>query len=338
MRTLLLAAGLATATTIATTAAQAAPLAGGPVLFRDDMTTAANWSLVRSPTGGRIPTDSAATFDYDYSADGVPEAPNSQPGDAATAGVKLEANHSGAPPINENLLRLYPVGQSFTGGYVFRFDAWLNYDAVERNEGGRVGTTERVGGGVGYAPNTNTVLGAHARATGDGDGFPDWQVWNPDPVPGPEFAAGSRQGDAPYYAMFLPGVPPPAAQNQIGQNPPQLGVAGSPGFQWITWEFRVDLDRTVSIAIEKPDGSRLPLYSFMADDRPLASPTDGPIVLEYFDFSNSVAARPDLTFGLVDNVVVTRIPEPGAASLAALALTGLIRRMGDAHPSPQKRG
>ncbi len=57
MRTLLLTAALVT-----TTAAQAAPL-GGPVLFRDDMTTPANWVLVRSPTGGRAIPDSAAIID-----------------------------------------------------------------------------------------------------------------------------------------------------------------------------------------------------------------------------------------------------------------------------------
>jgi len=54
-------------------------------LYQDQMNSGAGWG--ENATTG----DYLATFGYDYSADGIPEAPNSQIGDAATRGLKMEA-------------------------------------------------------------------------------------------------------------------------------------------------------------------------------------------------------------------------------------------------------
>jgi hypothetical protein len=79
-------------------------------------------------------------------------------------------------------------------------------------------------------------------------------------------------------------------------------VAGSPGKQWITWEFKV-IGNGVSVTIEKPNGSRLELTSY--DKTVSGVQTDGNISLFYADFFTSVGDSND--FGIVDNVIVSNI-------------------------------
>jgi hypothetical protein len=43
----------------------------------------------------------------------------------------------------------------------------------------------------------------------------------------------------------------------------------------------------------------------------------------YADFFSSVSSNPALTFGVIDNVEITLIPEPSAALLLAAGLAGL---------------
>ena len=195
----------------------------GTMLFRDEMTDAAPWGV---NVGG--PGDVAYTFDYAYNILGIPEAPNTQGGDAATRGVKLEANQNS--PGTVDFFTLYPTGQNFTGSYRLRFDAWQNFEV----DGG--GTTEFLGGGIGYDNVTADIAsGAQAMSTGEGGSSNDWRAFKSPPqffIPDADMAAGTHQGSDPYYADFLPAVP--AAQGQAGTS-----VAGSPGFQWITWDIAV---------------------------------------------------------------------------------------------------
>jgi PEP-CTERM motif len=291
-------------------------------LFRDEMINAAGWGINKGAD-----TDSAATFGYDYSADGIPEAPHSQSGDAATSGLKLEANNGDAIQAAA-LLTVYPLGQSFSGDTHLRFDAWMNYDAVEANEGTANGTTEFLGGGIGY-DNIGADWGAGAQsvASGDRGAVDDWRVFDPSFVAAADMVAGDRNGSNAYYADFLPAVPTPAAQNQIGAIPPQLSMAGSPGFQWITWDIRVTGD-IVRVAIEKLNGDQLPIATW--DRTVRGTTTDGNISILYGDVFSSITPRPDLTFGVVDNVVVT-VPEPSTALLlciGALGVAALRRRHG----------
>lgn len=280
-------------------------------LFRDELTSGAGWG-VNASSG-----DSAATFGYDYSADDIPEAPNTLGGDTATTGVKLEANiTAGALDV----FTLYPVGQSFTDNYQLRFDAWMNYDADERINGGSAATTELIGGGIGY-DDTSADIGAGAQilATGDGGSGSDWRAFADGAFLDPaEMAAGDRNGFNAYYSDFLPGVAPPAGQAQVDFPP---GIAGSPGFQWVTFEINTANGKS-AVFVEKPDGDRLLITTINNNGaRPYTS--DGNISLVYADYFSSVTSRPDLTFGLIDNVVVTQIPEPSSWLLFAMAC-GLI--------------
>jgi hypothetical protein len=290
------------------------------VLYQDQMTNAAGWGINKG-----FDTDSSATFAYDYSADGIPEAPHSQGGDTATSGVKLEANFGDFLEAG-SFFTLYPLGQTFSGKHQLRFDSWMNYDAVEKNIGGAVGTTEFLGGGLGYDDVTADVAsGAQLIVTGDGGSGSDYRAFKSPPqffVPAEDMTAGSRNGSDPYYADFLPPEAPPAVQGQA----PELGTAGSPGFQWITFEFNV-VDDQVSILIEKPSGDRLKILSYDKTDTSDGSSgvdTDGNISIFYADFFSSISPRPDLTFGIVDNVIVSEIPEPTSVLLLGIGALGLL--------------
>lgn len=244
------------------------------------MTSGTSWGVNASGS------DYAATFGYDYSANSIPEAPNSRIGDAATSGLKLEANISSG---TAQFFTLYPMGQDFTGSYQLRFDAWMNY--------GTSGTTEFLGGGIGYNnSDADLTSGVEAIATGDGGSSQDWRAFDN----GTYYPLGNGSGSP--YVDFLPSV--------------NGSVAGSPGFQWITWEFDV-VGGDVSIFIEKPDASRLELTSLSS------SATDGNISLFYADFFSSIASPTSDTFGLIDNVTVTAIPEPTTVALALLGFAGL---------------
>lgn len=280
------------------------------VLFQDQMTTASAWNVNSSSA------DYKTTFAYDYSADGIPEAPNSQVGDMATSGLKVEANLDSV--VAGEYLTAYPMGQNFTGTYQLRFDAWMNF-AID---GG--GTTEFLGGGIGYDNVTADIAsGVQAIATGEGGSSNDWRAFKSPPqffIPDADMAAGTHQGADPYYADFLPAVAPPVSQGQAAGT----SVAGSPGFQWITWQFTVS-GSTVLVDIEKPGGDTLRIVDIDCNDISDGSGgcgTDGNISLFYADFFSSVASDPDLQFGLYDNVVVTDVPEP--ASIVLMTVGGLM--------------
>ena len=282
------------------------------ILFRDEMTNAAAWGV---NVGGSA--DVAHTFDYSYGLFGIPEAPNTQVGDAASRGLKVEANQN--TPNTVDYMTLYPTGQNFTGSYRLRFDAWMNFEI------GGSGTTEFLGGGIGYDDATADIAsGAQAMATGEGGSSNDWRAFKSPPqffIPDADMAAGTHQGSDPYYADFLPAVAAPAVQGQAG-----TGVAGSPSFQWITWDFSV-VGNQVAVHIEKPDGSRLLIVEYDATDTSDGSAgvsTDGNISLFYADFFDSVSTNPALTFGMIDNVEVTQIPEPSTLALVGLGLLGLV--------------
>lgn len=310
--------GLAALTACALFCATSANAAG--VLFSDDLTTGAGWGVNAFGDGDHI-----VSFGYDYSADSVPEAPNSTSG-AATTGVRIDANVIDPPAAAG--VTIYPVGQSFTGNYQLRFDAWMNYDVDERINGGSAGTTEFMGGGIGYDDTSADIgPGAQVIATGDGGSGSDWRAFGEGAFLDPaEMVPGDRNGFNAHYSDFLPGVIPPAGQTQLDFVP---GTAGSPGFQWITFEITT-ANGIASVVIEKPGGDRLPIAHINQTGlRPYTS--DGNIGIYYADLFSSVAPLlldqfPSPTFGLVDNVVVTMVPEPASIALLVTGLCGVVSR------------
>ncbi|MEQ8211691.1 MAG: PEP-CTERM sorting domain-containing protein [Lacipirellulaceae bacterium] len=282
-------------------------------LFRDALESSVGWGV--NSTG-----DTSATFGFDYSVSNlsIPEAPNTQVGDASTTGLLAQANIV-SPAAGESFIA-YPIGESFSGSYQLRFDAWINFDADNFYNNGAAGTTEFIGGGLGYNDTDNNVgSGAQIIATGEGGSGSDWRAFADGAfLSTGEMVAGTRNGFDPYYSDFLPSVSPPAGQAQTA---PGDSIAGSPGFQWVTFEVNTANGKS-AVFIEKPGGDRLHITTINRDgSRPYTS--DGNIGLFYADFFSSVSSAPQMQFGLFDNVVVTQIPEPMTASLILVGL-GLV--------------
>ena len=277
-------------------------------LYRDEMNSGANW-------GVNATADTQVTFGYNYSLDGIPEAPNTQLGDTLFTGLKAEANLTSNA---SNFLTAYPIGQNFTGTYQLQFDAWMNY------EYGAGSTTEFLGGGVGYdGVTTDVASGAQLIVTGEGGSASDYRALKDGFfVDAAAMAGGTRQGSEPYYADFFPSVASPEDQEQAGGS-----TAGSPGFQWVTWVF-TNVNGIVSIDAVKPDNSSLRIITLDCSDTSDGSTgcsSDGNISLFYADFFTSVNAS-GLNFGLFDNVLVTDAPEPTSLALLSLGVLALIRR------------
>lgn len=290
----------------------------GASLYQSDLSSGVGWGT-NSSSG-----DTSAIFGFNYGSLGIPEAPNNL-GGVATTGLRMAANlFSGA---SQSLI-VFPTGQNFTGNYTLRFDAWMSFDAEEYHEGFSEGTTEFLGGGIGYDNSASDIgPGAQFLATGDGGSGSDWRAFASGTFLQPDaMTAGSRNGFDPYYSDFLVGgVQPPPGLGQIVSGG---SVAGSPGFQWLTWEITA-LNNNVQFHIEKPGGDRLEIITFDKTAVGSLANTDGNISLMYADFFSSVSPRPEFTFGLFDNVIVTgaSVPEtssvPDATSTGFLALFGM---------------
>ncbi|QDU57562.1 PEP-CTERM sorting domain-containing protein [Aeoliella mucimassa] len=170
-------------------------VANAQVLFRSNMESDAAFgqnNLIRSSSTAD-PLNNGATFGLDYSASPyfIPEAPNTQPGDAPTTGLMLEANANYSPNFDfgaANAISVYPLGQSFSGNFSFQFDLWMN--TVGPFPAGGGGSTEYAGGFIGYDPNNDNdndvgtdpvaLDGAGLLVSGEGGGSRDWQMYGDD--------------------------------------------------------------------------------------------------------------------------------------------------------------
>lgn len=281
---------------------------GQTVLFQDEMTDPNAWGINK---GGD--SDSSATFNYDYSLDGIPEAPNTLSGDSATRGVKLEANNGDFFEVPA-FFTIYPLGQNFTGNYVLEFDMWMNYSTVDREDNGGAGTTEFLGGGIGYDGVTADIAsGAQAIVTGEGGSGSDYRAFKSPPqffIDAADMVGGSRNATDSHYASFFPqgSGAPPVSQGQSPSDPnTNFNRPGSPGFQWVSWRISVVGD-TVLSELVKPNGEDLDIVVYDKTDTSDGSSgvtTDGNISIFYADFFSSLTVNPSLTFGIVDNVVVS---------------------------------
>lgn len=296
------------------------PLAPAAVFVADFNTNqAANWT-VNDPGL----SDIIADFFYDYSAIGVPPAPNG----TGTTGLKMTANNSGGVFSG---FSVSPTGQNFTGEYRLSFDLWQNY-AGPLGPGGS-GTTQLSTFGVGTSgtvpvwPGTATKESIMFAATLDGGSSADYRAYSS--AANTSYAAGhsvySAPGGAinnssPYYAGFG-GVSAPAGQlllfpNQTGSTDP-----GEISFGW----RRVVIEVAGGNATWSVDG--LPFASVPLQGLTLGG---GNIFLGHSDTNASSSTDPNdflLNVTLIDNVRVDIIPEPGSVLLlGAAGLLGVMRR------------
>ena len=248
-----------------------------------------------------------ATFSHDYSADGIPSAPNSTNG--TTRGLKLESNVSSGTFTG---LSVSPTGRDFTGDYRLRFDLWINYNGPLN--GGGFGSTQAATAGVGTKGETpqwpgGTPDSAFFAVTGDGGSSTDYRAYisggaSLAPNTG-AYAAGtgtapdSRNNLHPYYGEFGREAAPEA---QLALHPNQTGTTtvGAAGVAWRD----VVITRTGASLTWSIDG--LPIASI--DTTSLNLSTN--IFLGYFDTSASLSDNVAMSFGLIDNVRVESLTGP----------------------------
>ena len=318
-------------------------LAAQTVLFSDDLSTGAGWSY--SHFGGTdLPgaTDtSEADFGFNYSLFGIPEAPNSLPGDASTSGLRLATNVPGS--WRDDQIAAVYEDASFTGSYTVQVDVWANWAAPSGS-----GSTEHVGVLAGFqvddAQNTFSPgqNGAGVIYSTDGDAscgvVCDYALVKDgshvDLASGqygdsnihPANQAGYNNSNA-SSNVNLASLFPSFSIDQATSNMNASGTqpAGALGFQWVTVTLEVDPTAqgsgagsavgTVRVTLEShQSGNSLVLGTI--DNSVINDPNDGvnaeeqPVNLEggiglmMTDFYASAPANGSLAFGLFDNVRV----------------------------------
>lgn len=317
--------------------------AAQPLLFSDDLGTGTGWQY--SHFGGTDKPDGTDTgtadFGFDYSALGIPEAPNSDPNDTSTLGLRLGANLPGGW-AGDQVAAAYEDA-SFVGQYTLQVDVWMNNAPS--------GTTEHAGVFAGFdvddaqlsfAPGQN---GAGVAYSSDGDascsltsGVCDYILLKD----GAELDIDSGQyeessiggGNQPGYNhtdsngnIDLPALFPSfdIAAATGGLNATGTQPAGALGFQWVTVTIEVDPNAVGSGSNGNRGVATVSLHSHSSgnsftlgtiDNSVTDDPFDGHnseeravnleggIGLSISDYFSSQASDASLAFALFDNVRV----------------------------------
>ena len=259
-------------------------------------------------------SDIIADFFYDYSAIGVPSAPNG----SGTRGLKMTANNSGGVFSG---FSVSPTGENFTGSYRVSFDLWQNY--VGPLGPGGSGTTQLSMFGVGTAGNVEVWPGSVPKesvmfaVTLDGGSAADYRAYSsaaPTAYPSgdPVYSAPGTNNSDPYYAGFGGGGAPAA---QILLFPGQTGStdAGETAFVWRRVVIEVDDDHATwsidGLQIASVDLNTVTLGGgnilFGHSDTNAGSSTD----------SNDTL----LNVTLIDNVRVDEITAPSVLEIPTLS-------------------
>ena len=271
-----------------------------------DVNTATNWTLNKSSS------DTAVTFNFDYSTVGIPAAPNSTNGNRH--GLQMQANLANAVVA---ALSLSPTNKSFSGDYRLRFDAWIN---VNGPLPGGPGSTELLTGGVGtsgtrteWTGGGSTADGFYFSVNGDGGsgdtatGTADYNIYSSitvQTVGTGDYWAGTdataRGNGHLYNTTAFPNSPAaPAAQKTA--YPQQTGTL-NPGTFGMAWHDVIVSKRgsTVDWVV---DGVRFCTISN-------ATFTASNVFIGFWDPFLSLSSNNVINFGLVDNV---RVESPAVA-------------------------
>jgi len=297
------------------------------ILFQDSFDTdnTANWNV--NLGGG----NNAANIFFDYSTIGIPSAPRSIGG--STRGVKLEANFG---PTTGSIggVSISPVGGSFVGNFTLTFDMWINFNGPF--PAGGSGSTQMTGAGIGttgtQAINHGTAAGAvWFAATGDGgngDNPGDYRAYANGATlaaDGGAYYAGTAlnsRNDLNAYYAGLGGVGAPAAQTSLFSQQTGTINTGAAGMQW----HQVTLTRTNGFLNWNISGRDIALVDISA----LTLAGDN-ILLVHSDINTGLSTdvnRRDLAFGLIDNLVISVVPEPATYVIVALGGLGILLARG----------
>ena len=272
-----------------------------------DVNTATNWMLNKSSS------DTAVTFNFDYSTLGIPSAPNSTNG--TTRGLQMKANLANGAVA---ALSLSPTNKNFPGDYRLHFDGWINVNGPFPNGG--IGSTEFLTAGLGtsgtrteWNGSGSTADGFYFAADGDGGinpantGVNDYCAFSGITVQAGSsgvYLAGTdstaRGADNVYYQAAFPSARTAPAFQQ--SNYPQQINALDSGTFGLAWHDVIVSRRggTVDWVI---DGIRMATISN-------ATFTASNVFVGFWDPFASLSSNNVINFGLVDNM---RVEMPAVA-------------------------
>lgn len=280
-------------------------LPDGPALFSDNFDTdsSASWKVAFSAANGIA--DSAYTFGYDYSVDGIPPSPH---GAGSTVGLKATVNKQDAL-ASAAAINFFPVGQDLKGDFSVRFDMFLNVNL------GAAGSTEHAIFGINHS---GTGTNRHATAGTDG-------LWFAVETDG---SASSGRSYVSYYAPTIATAPTFLSKtatelNKVFTKPPYL-AAGAASGRWVDVELR-QVGETVTCFI---NGTTL-------FTRTGTGFNHGALMLGHMDTFGSVGSKDNYT--LFDNlrVINLSVPPPvlkirNSASGVELEFTGVLEAADEA--------
>ncbi len=293
-------------------------LAFGGVLFSSDMDSGAAWTV--NATG-----DTAHQFGWDFTAMGIPASPG-----GSTTGLRLAANILDPATVEEIVAT--PTGFTVSGQYVIEFDFWINANGPF--PGGGTGSTEFIGGGAGYDGTTPGRNGALLLIDGEGGSSRDWRLYKNTGeqfIESGQYDIDSNNNSGVDLSNYFPPQGPPLYQQENYTQQTGETAAGCGGFAWHHMVITVDSD-----ALGSGITDDLGIANFTVDGLSIGTIDNsnggtvvsmvGNVEVIYADLFSSVSDNPDLSFGVIDNFVVT--PEPASLSLIVLGGLALLRRRG----------
>lgn len=245
----------------------------------DDEAAGTRWHLFASSA------DHTADFAYDYSARGIPSAPNAL--DGSTVGVRFSINNYAGVAA---ALSAFPIDVAPGDDFALRFDMWLNYNG---GAGGGYGSTEFMTAGISPSGDRvnwpgNAASDGHTFAvSGEGGATNDYRAYTGatelDVATGVYAAASQDNTAALYQALFTA---------------PPFETAGAPGKQWVAVEVR----RVASTLEWRLNDETIAVVAGV-DTAPAH------VLLGYLDPYSSIANPTADNFVLYDNVRVVQLPQ-----------------------------
>lgn len=266
-------------------------------VFEDNLDTGAGWTVNSSSA------DTSFQFGWDFSTLGIPLSPN-----GSTTGLRMAANI--AAPTGAESIIASPTTLSMSGAYQVRFDFWINANGPF--PGGGAGSTEFIGGGVGYDINSTGLDGASLIATGEGGASSDWRLYKnagQQYVASGQYDVSSNNASGSEISAAFPGLPAPALQQ--ANFPQQTGTlqSGSAGFAW--HEMVITVDSDLGLANFTVDGLSIGTVNANIGN---TVDTVGNVSLIYADLFSSVSDNPALSFGVFNNLRVL-VQQPTVVTL-----------------------
>ena len=267
--------------------------------FTDGLDDFSNWTVATQ-------ADATAAI-VDYSALGIPEAPNMVGGSSATTGVRFDANLTSASPNAANLIGAISGGNADLAlpVYEVQFDMWINV-GIPVPSGG----TEQGLWGVGRT--TATALGRNNRGA-DGDG-----VWG--------WIAGEN-GYGTEDAAIFSGTTELA---DLGDTQPNEAAPFNAAFTTNLGGNDVPANSWVTVKVGVLNGRVFTSFNDVVFfDEGGGLPTIGDVMVGYEDPFGSLSGDPTNQFGIIDNVIIDdtlSIPEPTSLVLLGLGSLALVAR------------